>query len=471
MKKRILFLSLCMLATSTLVNAADINIPGADPSIKTDEYTRYTHVTPETNAFIEKDKATRTSAVLEAYAENKRREAEAWTKRMAEQEPAMPDSGDGLGSDYNEAHSEPKQSEEEVLAERVSNTFLAFKGKTIIVNEMTNGRMMMTLPFSTFSRSPGLMTDDKRIVFGVEGVAYTALLMVQPTAYEYSFRYMGKPHKSINTTDFISQYKMLPIANQSYQLQKDTMQGHTFEYKGLDKPAWSQFSLRNEKKNTITDASNIGFALQGEPDLQYDLMIFFQKDNPYGESLDNLNSMMANYIVPSIRPVKSISSYSEAKSLGNFSFNILKNSKEDQANSPVMKAYTSSDHIIQVVRVRPIVDRDPSDPYDIDVMLSELDKVAGPIGPKPISVNYTVVWNNFVPGILFDFEYDFGMRILYYVVRDSKNIYSMKVTYDVNHSSYTKAQITDMVVLGSLIDIENTQQSMVNLMPTLDEVN
>ena len=230
-----------------------------------------------------------------------------------------------------------------------------------------------------------------------------------------------------------------------------------FKYDGLSKGY-----LRKTTFSGAIEMDIIGlkFELSKYPNQEY-FVVLYPRATELVTSND-INTIMANYVVPSIYSLQDLDDYSKVETYKTYSFRVLKTAvKAKNINEKLDGVtFTIDKDINQQIRIEPNYESEKGifSTADEIRILNKIDnksaELFGTPGAKMITKGFhTYVWNDGIPGLLLDFELDNQQGMLIFVTYDEKHKYVNTIQYPLNNGAYSKVQlrklITDVKLSGT----------------------
>ena len=222
-----------------------------------------------------------------------------------------------------------------------------------------------------------------------------------------------------------------------------------FNYDGLSKSSLRKTTLRGAVEMEII---GLKFELSKQPNQEYNVILY-----PRATKLvtsNDINRIMANYILPSIHSLKDLDDYSRVENYKKYSFRVPKTAIKE--NNPNVKldglTFTVDKDTNQQIRIEPNNETKKGLFSTVDEIriLNKLDnKSAEPFGipgAKMITKGlHTYVWNDGVPGLLLDLELDNQQGILMFITYDESHKYVNTIQYRLDNGVFSKAQLRRLI--------------------------
>lgn len=322
-----------------------------------------------------------------------------------------------FGTDVNDAEVESFKNDLYSIKRR------QFDGNTIVNLHNNDGGLSVTLPFSAIQKEAITDFPNSNSHYLVESPMIAAGII---------------ENKTPNTTE------------------KTDM---VFQYDGLSKSSLRKTTLRGAVEMEII---GLKFELSKHPNQEYNVILY-----PRATKLvtsNDINTIMANYVVPSIYSLQDLDDYSKVETYKTYSFRVPKTAvKAKNINEKLDGVtFTIDKDINQQIRIEPNYESEKgifSTVAEIHI-LNKIDnksaEVFGAPGAKMITKGFhTYVWNDGIPGLLLDFELDNQQGMLVFVTYDEKHKYVNTIQYPLDHGAYSKAQLRKLITDVKLLDTGN----------------
>ena len=325
-----------------------------------------------------------------------------------------------FGTDVNDAEVETFKTELYSIKRR------QFDGNTIVNLHNNDGGLSVTLPFSAIQKEAISDFPNSNAHYLVESPMIAAGII---------------ENKTPNTTD-----------------KTDIV----FNYDGLSKSSLRKTTLRGAVE---MDIIGLKFELSKHPNQEYNVILY-----PRATKLvtsNDINKIMANYILPSIHSLQDLDDYSKVETYKTYSFRVPKTAvKENNSNVKLDGVtFTVDKDIKQQIRIEPNDESKKGLFSTVDEIriLNKIDNKSveffGIPEAKMITKGFhTYVWNDGIPGLLLDLELDNQQGILMFITYNESHKYVNTIQYRLDNGVYSKAQlrrlITDVKLLstGNLYD-------------------
>ena len=232
-----------------------------------------------------------------------------------------------------------------------------------------------------------------------------------------------------------------------------------FKYDGLSKSSLRKTTLRGAVEMEII---GLKFELSKYPNRDYNVILYPRATKIV--TSNDINRIMANYILPSIHSLQDLDDYSRLESYKNYSFRVPKTAVKE--NNPNVKldgvTFTVDKDIYQQVRIEPNNESEKGLFSTVDEIriLNKIDnknaEFFGLSGSPTITKgSHSFVWNDGVPGLLLDFELDNRQGILMFITYDEHFKYQNSIQYPLDNGAYTKAQLRKLITDATLSNTGN----------------
>ena len=232
-----------------------------------------------------------------------------------------------------------------------------------------------------------------------------------------------------------------------------------FKYDGLSKSSLRKTTLRGAVEMEII---GLNFELSKHPNQEYNVILYPRATKIV--TSNDINRIMANYILPSIHSLQDLDDYSRLESYKNYSFRVPKTAVKE--NNPNVKldgvTFTVDKDIYQQVRIEPNNESEKGLFSTVDEIriLNKIDnknaEFFGLSGSPTITKgSHSFVWNDGVPGLLLDFELDNRQGILMFITYDEHFKYQNSIQYPLDNGAYTKAQLRKLITDATLSNTGN----------------
>ena len=232
-----------------------------------------------------------------------------------------------------------------------------------------------------------------------------------------------------------------------------------FQYDGLSKSSFRKTTLRG-----AVDIEIIGlkFELSKHPNQEYNVILY-----PRATKLvtsNDINTIMANYILPSIHSLQELADYSKVETYKTYSFRVPKTAVKDKKLNERVEGvtFTIDKNINQQIRIEPNNETEKGLFSTVDEIriLNKIDNKSAELfgipGAKMITNGlHTYVWNDGIQGLLLDLELDNQQGILMFITYDENHKYVNTIQYPLDNGIYSKAQLRKLITDVKLSSTSN----------------
>ena len=325
-----------------------------------------------------------------------------------------------FGTDVNDAEVESFKNELYSIKRR------QFDGNTIVNLHNNDGGLSVTLPFSAIQKEAITDFPNSNAHYLVESPMIAAGII---------------ENKTPNTTE-----------------KTDVV----FQYDGLSKSSLRKTTLRGAVEMEII---GLKFELSKHPNQEYNIILY-----PRATKLvtsNDINTIMANYILPSIHSLQDLDDYSRVENYKKYSFRVPKTAvKENNLNVKIDGVtFTVDKDIRQQILIDPAnnLEKGIFSSFDEIDLLHKIDNKTAeffgfPGSPKIIKGSHSFVWNDGMPGLLLDLELDNRQGILMFITYDDSFKYQNSIHYPLDNGAYTKVQLRKLITDATLSDTGNMYQ-------------
>ena len=222
-----------------------------------------------------------------------------------------------------------------------------------------------------------------------------------------------------------------------------------FQYDGLSKSSLRKTTLRGAVEMEII---GLKFELSKHPNQEYNVILY-----PRATKLvtsNDINTIMANYILPSIHSLQELADYSKVETYKTYSFRVPKTAVKDKKLNERVEGvtFTIDKNINQQIRIEPNNETEKGLFSTVDEIriLNKIDnkseELFGIPGARMITKGlHTYVWNDGIPGLLLDLELDNQQGILMFITYDENHKYVNTIQYPLDNGVYSKAQLRRLI--------------------------
>ena len=222
-----------------------------------------------------------------------------------------------------------------------------------------------------------------------------------------------------------------------------------FQYDGLSKSSLRKTTLRGAVEMEII---GLKFELSKHPNQEYNVILY-----PRATKLvtsNDINTIMANYILPSIHSLQELADYSKVETYKMYSFRVPKTAVKDKKLNERVEGvtFTIDKNINQQIRIEPNNETEKGLFSTVDEIriLNKIDNKSAELfgipGARMITKGlHTYVWNDGIPGLLLDLELDNQQGILMFITYDENHKYVNTIQYLLDNGVYSKAQLRKLI--------------------------
>ena len=222
-----------------------------------------------------------------------------------------------------------------------------------------------------------------------------------------------------------------------------------FQYDGLSKSSLRKTTLRGAIEMEIID---LKFELSKHPNQEYNVILY-----PRATKLvtsNDINRIMANYVVPSIYSLQDLDGYSKVETYKTYSFRVPKTAVKAKNINETLDGvtFTIDKDINQQIRIEPNNETEKGLFSTVDEIriLNKIDNKSAELfgipGARMITKGlHTYVWNDGIPGLLLDLELDNQQGILMFITYDENHKYVNTIQYPLDNGVYSKVQLRKLI--------------------------
>ena len=222
-----------------------------------------------------------------------------------------------------------------------------------------------------------------------------------------------------------------------------------FQYDGLSKSSLRKTTLRGAVEMEII---GLKFELSKHPNQEYNVILY-----PRATKLvtsNDINRIMANYVVPSIYSLQDLDGYSKVETYKTYSFRVPKTAVKAKNINETLDGvtFTIDKDINQQIRIEPNNETEKGLFSTVDEIriLNKIDNKSAELfgipGAKMITNGlHTYVWNDGIPGLLLDLELDNQQGILMFITYDENHKYINTIQYPLDNGVYSKVQLRKLI--------------------------
>lgn len=222
-----------------------------------------------------------------------------------------------------------------------------------------------------------------------------------------------------------------------------------FQYDGLSKSSLRKTTLRGAVEMEII---GLKFELSKHPNQEYNVILY-----PRATKLvtsNDINRIMANYVVPSIYSLQDLDGYSKVETYKTYSFRVPKTAVKAKNINETLDGvtFTIDKDINQQIRIEPNNETEKGLFSTVDEIriLNKIDNKSAELfgipGARMITKGlHTYVWNDGIPGLLLDLKLDNQQGILIFITYDENHKYINIIQYPLDNGVYSKAQLRKLI--------------------------
>ena len=222
-----------------------------------------------------------------------------------------------------------------------------------------------------------------------------------------------------------------------------------FQYDGLSKSSLRKTTLRGAVEMEII---GLKFELSKHPNQEYNVILY-----PRATKLvtsNDINTIMANYILPSIHSLQELADYSKVETYKTYSFRVPKTAVKDKKLNERVEGvtFTIDKNINQQIRIEPNNETEKGLFSTVDEIriLNKIDNKSAELfgipGARMITKGlHTYVCNDGISGLLLDLELDNQQGILMFITYDENHKYVNTIQYPLDNGVYSKAQLRKLI--------------------------
>lgn len=235
-----------------------------------------------------------------------------------------------------------------------------------------------------------------------------------------------------------------------------------FKYDGLSKSYWRKTTLSGA---VDMDIIALNFELSKHSKQVYNVILYPRATESV--TSNDINRIMANYILPSIHSLQDLDNYSRVENYKNYYFRVPETAVKE--NNPNVKlngvTFTVDKDISQQILIEPAskLEKGIFSSFDEIHLLHKIDNKTAeffgfPGSPKITKGSHSFIWNDGIPGLLLDLELDNRQGILMFITYDESFKYQNSIQYPLDNGAYTKAQLRKLITDATLSDTGNMYQ-------------
>lgn len=222
-----------------------------------------------------------------------------------------------------------------------------------------------------------------------------------------------------------------------------------FQYDGLSKSSLRKTTLRGAVEMEII---GLKFELSKHPNQEYNVILYLRATKLV--TSNDINTIMANYILPSIHSLQELADYSKVETYKTYSFRVPKTAVKDKKLNERVEGvtFTIDKNINQQIRIEPNNETEKGLFSTVDEIriLNKIDNKSAELfgipGARMITKGlHTYVWNDGIPGLLLDLELDNQQGILMFITYDENHKYVNTIQYPLDNGVYSKVQLRKLI--------------------------
>ena len=222
-----------------------------------------------------------------------------------------------------------------------------------------------------------------------------------------------------------------------------------FQYDGLSKSSLRKTTLRGAVEMEII---GLKFELSKHPNQEYNVILYPRTTKLV--TSNDINRIMANYIVPSIYSLQDLDGYSKVETYKTYSFRVPKTAAKAKNINETLDGvtFTIDKDINQQIRIEPNNETEKGLFSTVDEIriLNKIDNKSAELfgipGARMITKGlHTYVWNDGIPGLLLDLELDNQQGILMFITYDENHKYVNTIQYPLDNGVYSKVQLRKLI--------------------------
>ena len=223
-----------------------------------------------------------------------------------------------------------------------------------------------------------------------------------------------------------------------------------FKYPGISKGYWG---IREKYANGNLPVMYAAVTFDKYPNQMY-MAILGNKNQPITK---NLESTMANFVIPSIQPLENLDNTSDTITWDNLTYRLPKGMTldiVDKSDDFQGRVYVGDGMKLVIARSSLVDEGEPIQLYTQTVFNHFFYK-KNPTLLKDIPLQVALVWNNGVPSYLLD-QYNPGKKSrIYQLIKDDKYEYYMFLTYEDGNNKYSHIELRNIM---EYLDFGNAKQ-------------
>ena len=223
-----------------------------------------------------------------------------------------------------------------------------------------------------------------------------------------------------------------------------------FKYPGISKGYWG---IREKYSNGNLPVMYAAVTFDQYPNQMY-MAILGNKNQPITK---NLESTMANFVIPSMQTLDNLDKTSDTVTWDNLTYRLPKGmmlDREEKSDNFQGRVYVGDGMKLVVARSSLVSKEEPIRLYTQTVFDHFFYK-KNPTLMKDVPLQGALVWNNGVPSFLLD-QYNPGKKSrIYQLIKDDKYEYYMFLTYEDGKNKYSHIELRNIM---EYLDFGNAKQ-------------
>ena len=223
-----------------------------------------------------------------------------------------------------------------------------------------------------------------------------------------------------------------------------------FKYPGISKGYWG---IREKYSNGNLPVMYAAVTFAQYPNQMY-MAILGNKNQPITK---NLESTMANFVIPSMQTLDNLDKTSDTVTWDNLTYRLPKGmmlDREEKSDNFQGRVYVG-DGMKLVVARSALADKAVPIQLYTQTVLKHFFYKKNPILVKDIPLQAALIWNNGVPSYLLD-QYNPGKKSrIYQLIKDDKYEYYMFLTYEDGKNKYSHIELRNIM---EYLDFGNAKQ-------------
>ena len=214
---------------------------------------------------------------------------------------------------------------------------------------------------------------------------------------------------------------------------------------------WEISEFNDIKEKDVFWGNSVNFSLENEPNVQYHIGFIIEPKADNNPSIDKANSLLVNYMLPSIKPLANMNGYSKqigSKDNSIFTYRVLNNSSVGyrEFSGRHIKSYNYNDVIFQYVDYVRKLESNNEDPYGYVHDILSLGRESAVKSNLIKKYDYNLVWNDDTPGIFLEQENFDGSGVMQFITQNGKDRFVNTIHYKKLDGNLTKQQLREMLI-------------------------